>query len=242
MSPTPPARQWHSPLTKTLKQWRVARKRRRKWRQALKAFPLPVDIEKELSGIINEIDFYWTTAEKQTFIANLIMTHQLKNAVEIGVYTGGSFIPQVVAMKRTNGVATGIDPYSPEEAEQSENIELLRTIKSRTLTPDREALYRTLLALIDRHGLSSHCKILRMTSNEAAKHIGDGIDFLHIDGNHDRLRVSEDIANYVPKVAVGGFVVMDDINWGTIAPLYADLKKQMKPVFETDKWGCCQKI
>ncbi|MDH4186070.1 MAG: class I SAM-dependent methyltransferase, partial [Nitrospira sp.] len=63
----------------------------------------------------------------------------------------------------------------------------------------------------------------------------------HIDGNHDFDRVMDDLRNYVPKLRIGGFLVMDDIDWPAIAPLFKQVKRQMTCVYEASSWGCCRK-
>jgi predicted O-methyltransferase YrrM len=236
-----PLRGFPSGISKAVNEWRRASKRSRKWRQALSLFPLAPDLNREISTILNDIPFYWTPADKQTFLANLITTHGLQRAVEIGVYTGGSFMPQVAAMKRTSGFVIGVDPYSSVEAHQWDNLDRLVTVTEQKLSPDREAMYKDVLELIDKYRLGDYCSIVRAASAEAAPHLKGSIDILHIDGNHDRVRVVEDLRNYLPKVRVGGFVIMDDVDWETISPLYQAIKAQMQPVYETTTWGCCQK-
>lgn len=207
----------------------------------MQKFPIPAQVEGNIKEILSEIDFYWTPVDKQVMLAHLIISNDLKKAVEIGVYTGGSLIPQVVALMHTGGEAIGIDPYSKAEAEQKDNREILDAIDPGILNSDRDEMYRSVLSLLDRHELSSTCTILRMTSNDAAAEVEEAIDLLHIDGNHDYDRVMDDLVNYLPKLRVGGFLVMDDVDWGSIAPLYGLVKKQMQPVYEASGWGCCQK-
>ncbi len=50
-------------------------------------------------------------------------------------------------------------------------------------------------------------------SEQAATHIPNEIDLLHIDGNHSIEIVSKDIDLYLPKVRSGGYIFMDDTNW-----------------------------
>jgi predicted O-methyltransferase YrrM len=71
---------------------------------------------------------------------------------------------------------------------------------------------------------------------------------VHIDGNHDYTKVESDIRNYVPKLKVGGFLIIDDIGWDSIAPQYAELKKRMKLFYEEyddsikNGWGILIKV
>ncbi len=43
-------------------------------------------------------------------------------------------------------------------------------------------------------------------SMDALNDIPDGLDFAYIDGNHEENNVREDVANYYPKVKVGGII------------------------------------
>lgn len=221
--------------------WKKRRKAARRWNRSRREFPVPVNIAHEIQEVLSRIPFYWTPPEKQVFLASIILENRLMHSVEIGVYTGGSIIPQAIAMKFTGGCAIGIDPYSDVEAEQSDNRDMIESVDAALLRPDRDKMYDELIELIQRSKLSPSCRILRLTSNDAASHIKGRIDLLHIDGNHDYESVVTDLKNYLPKLQLGGYLVMDDINWGTIAPLYHDVREQMECVYETATWGCCRK-
>ena len=43
--------------------------------------------------------------------------------------------------------------------------------------------------------------------------IGKCIDFLHIDGAHSEAQALEDATNWSKLVALGGMIVLDDIDW-----------------------------
>ncbi len=229
-------------LAPKIQSWKNKRKIRRKWRRAAQVFPVPKNVYAEIREVLSEIEFFWTPPAKQIFLANLIVANNLKRVVEIGVYTGGSFVPQVLAVKQTGGSAVGIDPYSDVANIQEDNREMLTRVDPALSSPDWEGMYQSLLDLLERHELSPISQILRMTSNDAANIVAAGIDLLHIDGNHDFDRVMDDLVSYMPKLRKGGFLVLDDINWPTIAPLYNQVKRQMRVVHETDTWGCCQML
>jgi len=46
----------------------------------------------------------------------------------------------------------------------------------------------------------------RQTSDEAVHEIPDGLDFVHIDGEHGYEQVVRDIENYLPKIKKGGIL------------------------------------
>lgn len=56
-----------------------------------------------------------------------------------------------------------------------------------------------------------HCTIVRKSSVEAAKTIPDGsLDFVYLDGNHQRAFVDQDLATWTPKVRSGGIIAGHD--------------------------------
>ena len=70
--------------------------------------------------------------------------------------------------------------------------------------------------MLERHYLTASSKIRELPSADAADLIEPGIGLLHIDGNHDYLKLQRDIEQYVPKLKPGGYLVLDDIGWPTI--------------------------
>lgn len=212
-------------------------------------FPLPKGTEEEIRQVRNEIprEFCACSLEKSKVLAHFIIKHKLKRTVEIGVYYGSSLFPQVIAQTHIGGVAIGIDPYSPEKAKQFNNREFLDPVQDFVDSIDWDAMYQSVLDIIKRHDFSSYCQILRVTSDQAVDLIEPELDMVHIDGNHDRVRVVSDIEHYLPKLRVRGFLVLDDIGWKSIAPEYEKLKQSMKFIYEKynsagNGWGILQKV
>ena len=219
-----------------IKYWRLCRR-----------FPLPKEVEEQIVQVLEEIpEGRYCPLSKTRVMASLIIEHKLKRTVEIGVYRGSSLFPQAVAQRYIGGIAVGIDPYSADEAKQFNNREILDPREDIIKSRDWESVYQSVLDTIELHDFSNYCEIMRMTSDQAANLIEPGVDMVHIDGNHDYVKVESDIKNYVPKLRVGGFLVMDDISWRTIAPQYESLKKRMKLLHEvcnsSEAWGCLIKV
>lgn len=211
------------------------------WRawQVNARFPVPRSIQKTISTILGTVDRQWCHPAKPRVLASLIVRERIQRTVEIGVYGGASFVAQAVAARHVGGLAIGVDPYSAAEAEQADNRDRLNPLAEQLGRRDWEAIYAGFLAMLDRHDLARWCRILRMTSSEAAPLIEPGVGLIHIDGNHDRAKVDADLANYLPKLRPGGYLVLDDIGWTTIRPLYEDLKTRMRLVYQAqDVWGC----
>jgi predicted O-methyltransferase YrrM len=211
------------------------------WRawQVNARFPVPRSVRKTISTILPTVDRQFCHPAKPRALASLIVRERIQRTVEIGVYEGASFVAQAVAARYVGGLAIGIDPYSAAEAEQKDNRDRLDRSGDELGRRDWEAIYTGFLAMLERYDLARSCRILRMTSSEAAPLIEPGVGLIHIDGNHDRAKVEADLANYLPKLHPGGYLVVDDIGWTTIRPLYEDLKRRMRLVYEAqDVWGC----
>lgn len=59
--------------------------------------------------------------------------------------------------------------------------------------------------------------ILRMSTSEAARFIGDGtLDFVFIDADHSYDAALADIKAWTPKVRAGGLIAGHDVNWPTV--------------------------
>jgi hypothetical protein len=75
--------------------------------------------------------------------------------------------------------------------------------------------YEITVARLARFGARS--KILRMTSEEAARQIADeSLDFVYLDARHDYASVKEDIEFWYPKVKPGGVLAGHDYLEGMI--------------------------
>lgn len=178
-----------------------------------------------LSSVIDSIpvDFGGGSGlpKARTFAA-LIHKYDLRAFLEIGVYRGRSLLPVAALFKELGaGVATGIDPYSFEAAEQHDTElfpdQAAGGVAQWNRRMDWDALYAEVMGRIAELGVGDHCRLIRATSTEAAASVPAGsIDLLHIDGNHDRAAVLFDTETYVPKVRAGGFVLLDDAWWPSV--------------------------
>jgi hypothetical protein len=173
---------------------------------------------------------------KACLLASLIRHWNLGSTVDIGVYRGRSLFPQAIAHKHyTGGVVYGIDPWSTEEARVKDNLELKERIDRFVRETDFGAIYEEVEAIRRECRFFGHCVLLRMTSAEAAsvfERKGKTFGLVHIDGNHDTERVTEDVSLYLPRVAHGGFVVLDDISWDSVRPAYERLGEDTTLIFE----------
>jgi len=180
--------------------------------------------------------------DKTIYMANLIIDHQMRRTVEIGVYRGRSFIPQALAHRRTGGLVIGIDPYAAVAAQEADAPERIADeIKRWTERTDFDGIYSDLQGTVAQLGLSAHAKLIRATSDDALAQVEYPIDMLHVDGNHDAEFVKKDIANYVPLLRDGGFLIVDDIDWESVSVCLGDLDAHCDCIARFDTWGVWRK-
>jgi predicted O-methyltransferase YrrM len=151
----------------------------------------------------------FNTLSKMYYLFDTIKEADSKFCVEIGVYGGRTLIPMALACLETGGIVTGIDPWSAAEAAQPE-------ISFRTDNIDYNKLHSSLIVLLAKEGLEN-VRLAKETSQAmVGTFVADSIDFLHIDGNHSREKVLQDVTNYLPKVSPGGIIVLDDVSMPTV--------------------------
>lgn len=191
------------------------------------------DIETLLSDVV--VDFGGgCSVRKATAIAYLIQRFKLATALDIGVYRGRSFLPMCLAMSKVGrGIAVAVDPWSRLEARERDNPQLRKYVDAWIDALNFEAVFQGVLQQLEKHGLNDFAQIRRTTSTLAAKefaHEGMQFDLIHVDGNHDTQSVLDDIAAYLPLLVPGGFLVIDDVSWGSVRPALLNVLAQCLPV------------
>lgn len=126
--------------------------------------------------------------------------------VEIGVFGGSSYGALVLAAEHTGSIAYGIDPWS---IEKSTEYMIEQANHDWWASIDHGKMYIDVVHLFSS---KPNARVLRMTSAEAASYIHN-VDLIHIDGNHSEEKSTFDVQTWLPKVPLGGFVWMDDIDW-----------------------------
>lgn len=149
----------------------------------------------------------WCDLTKCTTLAAIIVSLQPKLIVEIGVWLGGSLIPQLIALKHVGtGRAVAIDSWSADVSVVGET-EVNRDWWSKV---DHLAAYRKFLARLEVLGLTDICEVRRVASDDTEPPLE--IDMLHIDGSHTEQAV-RDVRRFATNIVVGGILVMDDCHW-----------------------------
>jgi len=154
----------------------------------------------------------WCSVEKAQTLAAIILGHRCRRVVEIGVWHGGSLIPMALAMKYLGaGHAIGIDAWSTDASVVGQTGDDEAWWK----TVDHDAAYGVFMARVAKHELEPYCRVMRQHSSDVqsvAIETMFPIDLLHVDGNHGPQAV-DDVMRFSPSVPVGGYLVLDDVNW-----------------------------
>lgn len=151
----------------------------------------------------------WCSRQKASFLVEQILMRKPETIVEIGVYGGKSLVPMAYALKiNGRGKIYGIDPWSAEcsleGVQNASNIAYWGT-------QDYEAVLYHLIKKIEKFDLGEQVELIRATSKEAP--LIQGIDLLHIDGNHSEHTSYFDVTKWVPLVKEGGLIIFDDMTW-----------------------------
>lgn len=181
----------------------------------------------------------WCSVQKAFALAATVLTLRPAVTVEIGVFSGASFLPMAMAHKAIGrGKAYAIDPWMKQasiEGMDKENAEWWASV-------DHERIYRNFMAKVGHLGVQDWVAILRSRSNEVEP--PQNIGLLHVDGNHGKQAIT-DVKRFAPNVVIGGICWMDDINWvgGGVETAVGELLKMgFVKLYDMDTGAAFQRI
>jgi len=149
----------------------------------------------------------WCSHEKAVILIDIILKNHPETVVEIGVFGGKSLIPMAVALQACEkGTIYGIDPWDSHDSVEG----LVAEHKDWWGAIDHRKIFQDLVAKIQDFQLNN-IVLIPHTSEEATPI--EGIEVLHIDGNHSDDASYLDVTKWVPLVVSGGWVIFDDVDW-----------------------------
>lgn len=163
----------------------------------------------------------WLTPERGIEMAELILETRPNTVVEIGVFGARSLVAQALALKENRyGKIYGIDPWKLEPAIEGEND---ANREWWTKNVNLNNIHNGAMGLIWQHQLDEYAVVIRAPSQYCAVIFsGDSrvvfkreIEILNIDGCHSEVASCRDVEIYLPLVASGGWIWMDDCDWPT---------------------------
>lgn len=179
-----------------------------------------------LLKILDRVDG-WCTANKAAKLYELASSPDCGLAVEIGIFGGKSLLPVAAAFARKGaGVIYGVEPWenavAVETATNDVNDDWWRKI-------DLVAIKRNFFGHVQRLQLEKHVRVLEIPSDAAipvfqSARYADKIDLVHVDGAHSVEQSVFDCAYWLKLLRSGGHLVLDDINWPSVALAHEFLK------------------
>lgn len=213
---------------------------RNKHRAAMNLFD-EIDSTQSLAG--------WCSPLKAATLASLVIALRPKISVELGVFSGRSFLPIALAHKYIgSGVAIGIDPWTNDAAIEGYEAEN----KSWWASLNLEKIKQDFLKQITISGVQDFVSIHEIKSDNFIP--PEGIGLCHIDGQHTSQSL-KDAKRMAQKMIVGGVIVLDDLHWendGALCVSWARIWlmengfKELYTVFNkpdgADDWGVFVRI
>lgn len=141
-------------------------------------------------------------------LASLVIALRPELIVEVGVWQGASLIPMALAVRAVGrGRIVAVDAW-----------EKLASIAGQVEEGDvkwwsgvdHDEAYATFVRALAEEGLSQFVEVVRARSDDYVPPTGVGL--FHCDGNHGEQAV-KDVQRFMPKMAGGGVIVMDDYGW-----------------------------
>lgn len=158
---------------------------------------------------VTDLPHGWTSFEKSKTLAGIILATRPALVIEVGVWSGRGTIACALACKDVGkGMVVGIDPYDPlasAEGQTGENLEWWSK-------QDHEAMFQYCQQQIAAFGVQENVTLIRKHSNAVDPAELGEVGLLILDGNHGPQAFS-DIQRFSQRIPVGGYALLDDLNW-----------------------------
>lgn len=147
--------------------------------------------------------------------------------IEIGSWQGRSTAALALgSMAGKKATVHAIDPFiGPQEGS--------RTTSLGSIPDCAECSPARLRANLDSVGINGAVRIVPKASQDAIDDVPPECSLLFIDGAHDYASVCRDFANYLPRVKVGGYLVIHDVSAGDMGVVRA---VEDKITTRADQW------
>jgi predicted O-methyltransferase YrrM len=166
----------------------------------------------------------WCDIEKAIQIGQIVLDTKPQRIAEVGVFEGKSTLALAQCCKMNgSGTVYAIDSWKKEDCiddESSANQEWWSNL-------DLEYHYEQFVSHSVHTNLVRHIQFCRMSSWDASRLLPD-MDMVHIDANHAEWPSTSDVVNWLPKLKVGGYLIMDDVNWDSTQTAIKFVEKRCK--------------
>lgn len=156
----------------------------------------------------------WATLERRCEVALLVYETKPKVVVEIGTFGGAGALPIAFALRENNsgGKIYCVDPWRVEYATEGEWEANSNWYKNNV---DIHKIHAKAMIAFWGHNIDDWLVVIRAASQHCFQ-LFPAIDILIIDGNHSEVASLRDAQLYVPRVAEGGYVLVDDTDWRVV--------------------------
>ncbi|MFO1283739.1 MAG: class I SAM-dependent methyltransferase [Burkholderiales bacterium] len=175
--------------------------------------PLRVVLRARIEAAIAPLEG-WTSVDKGTRMAELVLTAGVESSVELGVFGGRGTISLAIGHEaRGSGRVLAIDPWRREASLEGVNDPANDDWWGKL---DHEAIYAGFIAALARTGTADYVRVVRQRSMEAVDAVPDAsVDLLHQDSNHSEAVSTAEVDRWAPKIAPRGLWIADDTDWAT---------------------------
>lgn len=178
----------------------------------------------------------WCSVKKAQVLHDLIISSKAKVSVELGCFGMRATLAMAAAHKEVGGMCFGIDAYAIEPclegAGNSDNDKYWST------EVDFNGVYDKGIKAIIENELSNFVTIRKFRTDEAIKEFTE-IDVLFVDANATPECTLKDIEMYAPLISKGGYLVMNNSDWGTKLESKKLLPTLGFEIAEVWKESCC---
>lgn len=152
----------------------------------------------------------WCTPEKAEKLIRYAVDVNPAICVEIGIFGGSSLCPLAMAMKSVGGIVYGVDPWTTDACLEEMAEPVSREWWGKLdITEIRNGCFD----MLRRFKIADSCWLIQAKAEDVAPKFTSEIGLLHIDGNHSEAVSYKDATAWMPKVALGGTIFFDDVNW-----------------------------
>jgi len=150
----------------------------------------------------------WCPQDKALALMELVEKTKPKLVVEVGTWGGKSLFPMALAVRAIGaGRVISIDPWSAKASAAGQTDP---DSEKWWNDQDHEKVYQSFLYHMRKLGVESVIQVIRECSNNVEPPAD--VDILHLDGNHGP-EALEDAQRFAPKVKLGGYCILDDLDW-----------------------------
>ena len=197
----------------------------------------PEPLRTEIERANQDIRHGWCELSKARMLANLVVREKPKVVVEVGVYGGKSLFPLALACRQMNcGVVYGIDPWTNKACAEGYTGDDANA--KWWLQVPIVGVYAEMCAKLTEWKLWPWVRLVCAPSQDVVEMFPvEGVDLIHIDGNHSEEASRRDVRLYLPRLRPGGYLVFDDTNWDTTQRAQRDILGHCRLVAEARDCG-----